>query len=73
MSKYVVLKGKCNVDVLFHYNITGRDYNGEWDNWFGPDGHEGAYNKDLVLISPAGKAISALKLLPSKDDIDKLR
>lgn len=56
-----------------YYDITGRDYNGQWDGWFGPDGYEGTYNKDLVYSSPAGKAISALNIMPPKDNIDELR
>lgn len=59
--------------MLTPYGISGRDYNGEWDGWFGPDGHEGAYSKDLVYSSPAGKAISDLKLMPPKNNIDELR
>ncbi|XP_068628006.1 arylsulfatase B [Battus philenor] len=51
----------------------GTNYNGAWDNWYGPDGREGSYNVQLVRTGDAGQAVEKLGLLPSDEDILALR
>uniref|UniRef100_A0A1B6DH44 Sulfatase N-terminal domain-containing protein n=1 Tax=Clastoptera arizonana TaxID=38151 RepID=A0A1B6DH44_9HEMI len=42
--------------------VKGTNYNGEWDNWYGPsgrpDGHLDPYNVNLVINSQAGRAVA---------------
>ncbi|XP_055695304.1 arylsulfatase B [Lutzomyia longipalpis] len=55
--------------------IKGTNYNGQWDNWYGPSGDREPenYNISLLLSSPAGKAMQKMNLLPKDDEIQKLR
>ncbi|CAH2062769.1 unnamed protein product, partial [Iphiclides podalirius] len=51
----------------------GTNYNGAWDNWYGPSGREGSYNVDLVYTSDAGRAIDKLGLMPTREKTLTLR
>ncbi|KAM3968215.1 arylsulfatase J [Aphomia sociella] len=53
--------------------ITGTNYNGKWDSWYGPDGREHDYDVDMVYDGLAGRAIRELGLMPEKEEIQKLR
>lgn len=53
----------------------GTNYNGAWDKWYGPAGIRtpSAYNANAVTQSAAGQAISQLNLLPSTQNMRKIR
>ncbi|KAH8375397.1 hypothetical protein KR200_005104 [Drosophila serrata] len=55
--------------------VKGTNYKGGWDGWYGPSGERSphAYDWHLVPKSPAGKALVALKMLPSQADQQRLR
>lgn len=55
--------------------LKGTNYQGLWDSWYGPAGNRdsAAYNINLLLQSPAGKALHRQKMLPDVRDIQKLR
>ncbi|XP_031340548.1 arylsulfatase B-like [Photinus pyralis] len=53
--------------------LHGSTYNGTWDNWYGPSGRNGFYNATKVLTSPAGKAISKIKVSTNSAVIAHLR
>lgn len=51
--------------------VRGTNYNGTWDNWYGPAGDRNPTSYDLNWIekSPAGVALTRLKLLPDDNEI----
>lgn len=53
----------------------GTNYNGAWDQWYGPAGIRSttAYNANAVSHCLAGQALSHLHLLPSIQHIRKMR
>lgn len=53
----------------------GTNYKGIWDKWYGPAGVRSptAYNANAVYHSPAGQALTKLNLLPSLQQMRKLR
>lgn len=55
--------------------IKGSHYNGIWDGWYGPSGNrtEKAYHIDEISKSLAGKSLKSLNMLPTKNEILKLR
>ncbi|XP_026765034.2 arylsulfatase B [Galleria mellonella] len=53
--------------------VTGTNYDGKWDSWYGPDGREGNYDVELVYNGLAGRAIQELGLMPDKEKIKELR
>ncbi|XP_058456524.1 arylsulfatase B-like isoform X2 [Malaya genurostris] len=55
--------------------VKGTNYNGQWDNWYGPAGDRDikSYNSTSVISSPTGKALSKIQMLPSDDVILQLR
>lgn len=55
--------------------LKGTNYNGLWDSWYGPAGNRAAsaYNTNLVLQSPAGKALHRQSMLPDVREMRKLR
>lgn len=55
--------------------LKGTNYMGMWDSWYGPAGNRAAtaYSTNLVLQSPAGKALHRQNVLPDARDIRKLR
>ncbi|EDW31316.1 GL11077 [Drosophila persimilis] len=55
--------------------IQGTNYNGRWDGWYGPGGERDPhlYDWNLVLKSSSGKAMTGLKMLPSRADQQRLR
>lgn len=55
--------------------LKGTNYKGLWDSWYGPAGNHAttAYNTNLVLQSPAGKALHRQNMLPDVREIRKIR
>ncbi|GAB0094801.1 arylsulfatase I [Sergentomyia squamirostris] len=55
--------------------VKGTNYNGQWDNWYGPPGDREPKNYDFNLLenSPAGRALHKMNLLPTNEDIETLR
>lgn len=51
--------------------VKGTNYNGTWDDWYGPAGDRSSnsYNVTWVKTCPAGSAVKKLGILPSKDKI----
>ncbi|CAK1544758.1 unnamed protein product [Leptosia nina] len=52
---------------------NGTNYHGAWDFWYGPSGREGSYDVNAVLSSAAGRAIAELGMMPTEEEILKLR
>lgn len=55
--------------------FIGTNYHGSYDKWYGPAGTRtsSAYNVNAVVQSVAGQALIRLNLLPSAQDIRKIR
>ncbi|KAK5643868.1 hypothetical protein RI129_007713 [Pyrocoelia pectoralis] len=53
--------------------LNGSTYSGAWDYWYGPSGRKGFYNISTVLTSPAGKALSKIKVAANASMITNLR
>ncbi|XP_055624076.1 arylsulfatase B [Toxorhynchites rutilus septentrionalis] len=55
--------------------LKGTNYNGQWDQWYGPAGDRDikSYNLSAITSSPTGTVLNAMKMLPSQDVILKLR
>ncbi|KAI5630822.1 sulfatase domain-containing protein [Phthorimaea operculella] len=53
--------------------LIGTNYNGKWDEWYGPAGREVPYDADRVMNSSAARAITQLGLMPSRDTLLRLR
>ncbi|XP_058835002.1 arylsulfatase B [Topomyia yanbarensis] len=55
--------------------LKGTNYNGQWDNWYGPAGDREAksYNLTSIKSCPTGKALNKMKILPTDDVILQLR
>ncbi|XP_055316309.1 arylsulfatase I isoform X3 [Sitodiplosis mosellana] len=53
----------------------GTNYNGAWDQWYGPAGIRSttAYNANAVSNCPAGQALNQLNLLPTVQHMRKMR
>lgn len=51
--------------------VKGTNYQGKWDNWYGPSGNRSAksYNTEAVINSKTGITLSALDLMPTTDKI----
>ncbi|CAK1578853.1 unnamed protein product [Parnassius mnemosyne] len=65
--------GSASITVEQWKLHKGTNYNGVWDDWYGPSGREGSYDVDLVLTGYAGRAINKLGLIPPVDKIFSLR
>jgi len=55
--------------------VKGTNYRGSWDGWYGPAGERDPRLYDWLMVakSKAGKALEALKMLPSRADQQRLR
>lgn len=55
--------------------VKGTNYKGLWDSWYGPAGDRAAtaYNTNLVLQSPAGKALHRQNELPDARNMQAMR
>lgn len=65
-----------NIDDIYgHASVTkgdwkvlkGTNYQGKWDNWYGPAGLRDVrdYDMNAIFDCPAGKAMSNMRLLPN--------
>lgn len=47
--------------------LKGTNYNGQWDNWYGPAGDRNPdnYNYNELIGSKAGKALKKANMLPT--------
>ncbi|KAI5632948.1 sulfatase domain-containing protein [Phthorimaea operculella] len=53
--------------------LIGTNYNGKWDEWYGPAGREVPYDAERVMSSSAARAIQQIGLMPSRDTLLRLR
>lgn len=55
--------------------VKGSTYNGEWDGWYGPSGHEEGQRYDVgqILGSKANKAISTVMTTVTPEMLRKIR
>lgn len=55
--------------------LKGTNYKGAWDGWYGPAGNRkpSSYNVNQLYQSLAGRAVAALKLMPTTGEIFQLR
>ena len=55
--------------------LQGSHYNGLWDGWYGPAGlrNDSSYDMNSLYLCPAGKAIININMMPTPNEIRKLR
>lgn len=51
--------------------VKGTNYDGQWDNWYGPEGERNAtkYPINKLLSCPTAMALKQLDMMPTKDEI----
>ncbi|KAL0266781.1 UNVERIFIED_CONTAM: hypothetical protein PYX00_009234 [Menopon gallinae] len=56
-------------------SVKGSTYNGDWDGWYGPSGHEGRQRYDIgqILGSKANRAISSVMTTATPESVRKTR
>lgn len=64
--------GSSGIIVGDYKLLKGTNYNGAWDNWYGPAGDHNpdTYKVEEILKSPAGEALISINKLP---DVNKIR
>lgn len=53
--------------------LKGTTYQGQWDNWYGPDGRDYFYNSTSVIQSVSGLALKSINMSITNEEIGKLR